>query len=625
MSLYVDNVLKATNTGATGAASSTATGDNRIGGYKTTAESSWFNGSIDQVRIYNTVLDSTDVSNLYAETASDTSTLSFPSGKTAIATYQLDGNSTDLSGNYNGTDTNITYAYDGAESNIEYRFGRYGQAAVFNGTNSYIYASNPVQQPTTNFSVSVWSKWDSKPSGSVGLVGNFKTGVTPQVGFALAKSNASNVFSFWADGTASSSAGKALGTTNFVTGQWYHTVGTYDGSNVKIYVNGALEGTQAYTATPGTTDQPLVIGRWYGNYSGYYHDGQIDQVRVFSSALTSNQVTQLYNEKPKVDTSNFKAVLYEGNGTTNYISNAGMNLETDGGLVWVKSRDTAYYHRVFDSVRGLSTDGVLYPSTADDADNLPTINDNFTSFDANGFTLGSTSSTNGSNFNGDSFVAWVWKGGGDAVLNEEGTIDSQVSANTEAGFSVVKYTGNNTDGATVGTGLTEACNIVIVKDLTSANYWCVGGSTIGNGENLYLNDTGQKLTRDRVKSVQTSTFTLGSHFEVNSSNNFIAYCFHSVAGYSKIGSYGGNSNTQTIITGFKPSFVMIKTINTVSNWVIFDDKRPGEYLMPSLPSIGYSSTDMVTSFVSNGFTLGADVSTAAVNGSGVNYIYMAFK
>ena len=210
-----------------------------------------------------------------------------------VALYNFHSDATDLTGNYTGTESNITYAS-----------GNYGQAAVFNGSNSYIYAANSVQQPTTNYSVSVWSKWDSKPSSSVGLVGNFKTGVTPQVGFAMTKLQNENVFSFWADGTANSNGGRVLGTTNFVTGEWYHTVGTYDGSNVKIYVNGQLEGTQAYTATPGTTDQPLVIGRWYGNYSGYYHDGQIDQVRIFSKALSSSEVTQLYNE----NSSTFKKV-----------------------------------------------------------------------------------------------------------------------------------------------------------------------------------------------------------------------------------------------------------------------------------------------------------------------------
>lgn len=200
-----------------------------------------------------------------------------------VALYNFHSDATDLTGNYTGTENNITYGSS-----------KYGQGAVFDGSSSYIYASEPVQQPTTNFSVSVWSKWDSKPAGSVGLVGNFKTGVTPQVGFVVAKTGSFDTFSFWADGTAAN--GKVEGTTNFVIDQWYHVVGTYDGSNIKIYVDGTLEGTQAYTATPAITDQPLVIGRWYGNYSGYYHDGQIDQVRIFNKALTSSEVTSLYNE-----------------------------------------------------------------------------------------------------------------------------------------------------------------------------------------------------------------------------------------------------------------------------------------------------------------------------------------
>ncbi len=166
------------------------------------------------------------------------------------------------------------------------------KAAYFNGSNSYTYASSSVQQPTTNFSVSVWSKWDSKPSGSVGLVGNFRTGGGgTQPGLAIAKHNGTNVFRFY-----TGQNDYVSGTTNFSTNTWYHVVGTYDGSNMKIYVNGVLEGTQPYTGTPLTTTEPLVIGRMYGNYSGYYHNGLINQVRLFNNAVSSLQVTELYNE-----------------------------------------------------------------------------------------------------------------------------------------------------------------------------------------------------------------------------------------------------------------------------------------------------------------------------------------
>lgn len=253
LKFYVNGALASTFSAVSCNFPSSGNG-HKIGEYHHNGNYEWA-GEIDQVRIFNKAISASEVTTLYNEIG----------------------------------DRNLT------NSNVDFGFGgKTLYSAKFNGSNSYAYASSPVQQPTTNFSVSVWSKWDSKPSSSVGLVGNFKTGVTPQVGFAMTKLSNENVFSFWADGTANSSAARALGTTNFVTGQWYHTVGTYDGSNVKIYVNGVLEGTAAYTATPNATDQPLVIGRWYGNYDGYYHDGEIDQVRIFNKALSSTEISQLY-------------------------------------------------------------------------------------------------------------------------------------------------------------------------------------------------------------------------------------------------------------------------------------------------------------------------------------------
>lgn len=209
-----------------------------------------------------------------------------------VALYNFHSDATDLTGNYTGTETDITYAS-----------GNYGQSAVFNGTNSYIYASNSVQQPTTNFSASVWVLFHQIKTSSVGVIGNFKTGVTPQVGWAIAHQNGTPL-QFWADGTANSNGGMVQSTSSIPTNEWIHVVGTYDGSNVKIYINGSLENTKSYTQTPATTDQPLVIGRWYGNFNGSYTDGQIDQVRIYSKSLSSTEVTQLYNE----DSSTLKKV-----------------------------------------------------------------------------------------------------------------------------------------------------------------------------------------------------------------------------------------------------------------------------------------------------------------------------
>ena len=245
----------------------------------------------------------------------------------------------------------------------------------------------------------------------------------------------------------------------------------------------------------------------------------------------------------------------------------------------------------------------------------------------------------------NNFVAWVWLGGGEAVQNNDGTIQGancMVSANTEAGFSIVKYTGNNTDGATVGHGLGVAPNIVIVKDLDSSNYWCVGGSTVGDGKNLYLNDRELRQTRDRVKSVQTNTFTLGDHFETNSTNQFIAYCYAQKSGLSRISTYEGdgtNDNkiyttddgTSTGSNGFKPSFVMLKNMDrTNTGWLIHDTARDPvntSYLTLYAQSYiqEYDDTSYwLMDFESDGFRLkyGGD---NEFNKNGDTFLFMAFK
>lgn len=286
--IYVNGISVLNNSSTTDAPNTTAT--NRIGGWDGTNYG--FSGSIDQVRIFNTALTQAQVTTLAR----------------GIGT------------SYSGADTNVLYAYNGTPTNVTYENGRFNKAAVFNGTNSYIYASNSVQQPTTNFSASVWVLFHQIKTSSVGVIGNFKTGVTPQVGWAIAHQNGTPL-QFWADGTANSNGGMVQSTSSIPTNEWIHVVGTYDGSNVKIYINGSLENTKSYTQTPATTDQPLVIGRWYGNFNGSYTDGQIDQARIYDAALTDSQVTELYNEHYQTqftEGSDTAIVFTQGTGTVTF-------------------------------------------------------------------------------------------------------------------------------------------------------------------------------------------------------------------------------------------------------------------------------------------------------------------
>ena len=163
------------------------------------------------------------------------------------------------------------------------------------------------------------------------------------------------------------------------------------------------------------------------------------------------------------------------------------------------------------------------------------------------------------------FASWNWKAGGTASTNEDGSIDSSVSANTDAGFSIVSFDGNGTSGATVGHGLSQAPELIILKGRnlsgsTASAGWVVYSKPVGNTKYLYLNETDAEATdsgRWNDTTPTASVFSLGDDGVVNTSSSpYIALCFHSVEGYSKVGSYTGNASSDGafIYTGFRPRF-----------------------------------------------------------------------
>jgi hypothetical protein len=314
----------------------------------------------------------------------------------------------------------------------------------------------------------------------------------------------------------------------------------------------------------------------------------------------------------------FDAEVWLGNAATRTI-NYGFKPDLWFAKNYTATNGYGHYWAWFDSIRGGNS--VIHSNATNAANtNLSGTGSNAIDFVNNGISINTTGNS-GYNESGFNNVGYAFKAGGLSSINTDGSITSLVSANQAAGFSIVQYKGNSTNNATVGTGLTVACDLVIVKDLTSSNYWCVGGSTVGNGENLYLNDTGAKLTRDRIKSVQANTFTLGNHGETNSTNNFISYCFTSIAGYSKVGTYSGTGAAQTITTGFQPGFLMVKATSHTSSWYIVDSARtPNYFLSPNSNAVEYTDSGKIT-FTSNGFTLGS----SSYNNSGYTWMYLAIK
>jgi hypothetical protein len=307
----------------------------------------------------------------------------------------------------------------------------------------------------------------------------------------------------------------------------------------------------------------------------------------------------------------FNTKLYTGNGSTQSITGVGFQPD----MTWVKSRSSGAWHNLLDAVRGATK---RLQVNSDGAESTET--NSLTSFDSDGFTVGSSGDVNGS---GNSTVAWNWKANGAGSANTDGTISSTVSANTTSGFSIVKWTGTGSSG-TIGHGLGVAPKVVIVKRYSASADWVYYTSTIdGSMDYLYLNLTNAKV--DSGNPVPTS-----SVFQKSDTNGEtqIAYCFAEKTGYSKFGSYVGNGNADGtfIYTGFKPAFFLIKnTEDGTDDWQIMDNKRNGynpqnNILQPNLSDAEGSSTRV--DFLSNGVKINS--SSAFINGSGEKIIYMAF-
>ena len=319
----------------------------------------------------------------------------------------------------------------------------------------------------------------------------------------------------------------------------------------------------------------------------------------------------------------FNTVLYTGTGAAVDINTVGFQPD----LVWGKKRSAPNQNNwLIDSVRGagvwLSSDGTGSEGTEPAG----------SSFDADGF---NTNSNSLFTYNGGSYVLWAWKAGGSGVSNTNGSITSTVSASTESGFSIVSYTGNDAASATVGHGLSQqAPEMVIVKNRQEAisnPAWPVYHSSSGATKFLDLQTTAAQGTATTVWNDTTPTsslVTIGTADSVNSGSTHIMYCFHSVDGFSRIGSYTGNGSADGtfVYTGFRPAFVMFKNISASSTyWIMFDVERDTHNVMDTYLQAQASNAEAsfpFMDFLSNGFK--HRHTSSHTNTSGQTYIYMAF-
>jgi len=323
----------------------------------------------------------------------------------------------------------------------------------------------------------------------------------------------------------------------------------------------------------------------------------------------------------------FQTQLFTGTGSSLSVTNTG-NADLQPDLVWIKNRDIAASHVLTDTTRGATKSLFSDQSSGESTDTQQ-----LTSFNSDGFTVGTSNNVNG---NGNGSVAWQWKAnGGTTASNSDGSITSTVQANTTAGFSIVTYAGNGNNNQTIGHGLGATPQIIITKNRSAAYNWIVYHPTLAATKILVLDMSLAEFTPSGgyYSNVGSSTYQLvqGSSGLTNvnaNGNNYVAYCFTEKKGYSKISSYKGNGNADGpfVYTGFKPAWVMIKNADASEIWRIFDDKRDTYNVMekglyPNLNNAEGSGTPRLD-FLSNGFKLRD--SGNALNDSGANLIYMAF-
>jgi len=240
--------------------------------------------------------------------------------------------------------------------------------------------------------------------------------------------------------------------------------------------------------------------------------------------------------------------------------------------------------------------------------------------------------------------------------NFNGSIVSTVSANVDAGFSIATYSGalnatsdsSNNGGAywTIGHDLAQAPEVVMVKKRDGGtdnnSGWYMGHQSLSatpwaSGSHVVLHGTAANANEANIlwgNRAPTSTlFSVGAWNVVNHTIsgtplNYLAYCFHSVDGYSKVGKYVGNGNANGVYVhcGFSPAFIITKSI-AATGWRMIDNKRtpfnPSKAsLYPDDSTAEYNGTGHETDFTANGFKMRN--SNSRLNTSNQTYIFIAF-
>jgi len=340
----------------------------------------------------------------------------------------------------------------------------------------------------------------------------------------------------------------------------------------------------------------------------------------------------------------FIAETHTATGASNTFTATGFLNPPD--LTWIRTRDRAEYLHDYDQLRYISGNPARLNIQEVGAENDGQGHFTFTSD-------GYTATQSGINNSTEKIVSWNWVAAGNANtfnVRENNSITSSataagagitagsittgwsVSANIDAGFSIVNYTANAVSGATVGHGLNKELDFLIVKSTNLPEAWSVYVKDITDTDAKYLrlNEANGIYTtafpRFIVGNFNSNVFSLGNNNSTNGisgTDKYIAYCFAEVAGFSKFGTYVGNRPSDVYVPcGFTPKFVLIKNVDVTDDWFIIDAARGDFSTNPN--TYAGDAAFVGISFDALGFTLIGSANSGGTNNAGSTFVFMAY-
>jgi len=298
------------------------------------------------------------------------------------------------------------------------------------------------------------------------------------------------------------------------------------------------------------------------------------------------------------------------------------NIGFQPDMMWARTLDRSEYFHVYDSSRTSPTS--LYRLNINDT-NSESSSTNSKAFGNSAGTYYDPAGNTGYNNASEENMFLFWKfNSGTEVTNNNGAVSSQVQANSTYGMSIIRYTASG-GTTTYGHGLSQRPDFIITKARSWANSWFCwvhdGSSAYGG----YIH-SGTNFSAGNTQVGTPNSTTIGaSHIGTYKAGDYVTYAFHSVSGFSKVGSYTGNASSTgpTITTGFEPKWILIRKVASSGNWIMYNSARDSGNPKTNSQLIngygGESSSLGAVDFNSNNFQIKSN--NSEVNASGTTYIY----